>query len=225
MSYLTWDEKTITDFSEKNINTQYDSGFLFTREDKGKMYQTRSLRIDLSQFELSSENRRILRKTEDISLTAVPLPHTNYHWKIGKMAKDFYQEKFGDGTFSANKIKELMTDANKGNFNKIFVYGGTHLEKYQVDHKEFQLGYCIALENTELIHYCYPFYDMDCSPKNMGMGMMTGAVIYAKEKGKKYIYLGSLRRPTDTYKLQFTGSEWFDGKKWTQDKERLSFAS
>ena len=39
----------------------------------------------------------------------------------------------------------------------------------------------------------------------------------AKEKGLKYIYLGSLQRPTDSYKLQFKGMEWFDGEKWQVD--------
>ena len=43
----------------------------------------------------------------------------------------------------------------------------------------------------------------------------------AKEHGKKYIYLGSSQRPADTYKLQFAGLEWFDGKMWQTDLEKL----
>src|SRR3989344_6101553 len=38
---------------------------------------------------------------------------------------------------------------------------------------------------------------------------------------KKYIYLGSFSRPTDTYKLQFAGLEWFDGKQWQNNPEKL----
>lgn len=72
--YLTWAEQTITDFSENNINNLYNGGFLFTREHLGSMYQTRSLRIDLSKFELTSENKRILKKTEGLRLTT-----TTYH--------------------------------------------------------------------------------------------------------------------------------------------------
>ena len=64
--YLTWDEKTITDFSPENINSLYNEGYVFTRKEKGIMNQTRSVRIDLSHFELSSENRRILKKTKGI---------------------------------------------------------------------------------------------------------------------------------------------------------------
>ena len=55
----------------------------------------------------------------------------------------------------------------------------------------------------------------------MGLGMMTQAVQWAKEVGKKYVYLGSAQRPTDTYKLQFTGIEWWDGSKWNTDLDLL----
>ena len=72
--YLKWKEKTLSDFSDKFINAAYSDGFLLTRLGKGKMEQTRSLRVNLSKFELSSENRRVLRKTENLTLEKYPLP-------------------------------------------------------------------------------------------------------------------------------------------------------
>ncbi len=208
-AYLTWTAQTITDFSDQTINSAYNQGYLFTRESKGAMQQTRSIRIDLSHFELSSENRRILRKTDEITLQVKTLPSSDYDWSIGKLAKDFYETKFGPGVFSANKIKELFTNPEKSNFNRIFCYGpGAQ-------------GYCIACETNELIHYAYPFYDLRRSPSDMGMAMMVRAVTYAKEQKKKYIYLGSAQRPSDTYKLQFQGVEWFDGERWSSDSEKL----
>jgi hypothetical protein len=86
------------------------------------------------------------------------------------------------------------------------------------------IGYCIALETTELIHYSYPFYELrtiGSELSNIGLGMMLRAILYAKENGKKYIYLGSASRPTDTYKLQFAGIEWFDNKNWKLDTAEL----
>ncbi|MBI4992913.1 MAG: hypothetical protein HZC26_02145 [Candidatus Magasanikbacteria bacterium] len=212
--YLKWAEQTITDFSDSNINSLYNQGYLFTRVGKGVMNQTRSIRIDLKKFKLTSENRRILKKTEDIGLRTYDLPIEDYDWSIGKMAKDFYETKFGKGIFSANKTKELLT-SNQSNFNKFFIY----------KNKTDIAGYCIALETNKIIHYAYPFYLL--SPisyllnPNTGLGMMLKAVIYAKESGKKYIYLGSAQRPTDTYKLQFEGLEWFDGKGWKTDIDEL----
>ncbi len=176
--YLKWEEKIITDFSSENINSLYNEGFLFTRIGKGVMQQTRSVRVELSKFELSSENRRILRKTEDTRLRIEKIPLAQYSWEIGKMGKDFYETKFGEHTFSANKIKELLTDETRSNFNTIFTY----------TIGEENVGYCVAFETDEIIHYCYPFYNLSpltysLSP-NTGLGMMLRAILWAKEHGK-----------------------------------------
>ncbi|MDO8626629.1 MAG: hypothetical protein Q7K39_04255 [Candidatus Magasanikbacteria bacterium] len=222
MAYLKWDEKTITDFSDQNINSLYHQGYLFGRTGKGEMYQTRSLRIDLSKFVLSSENRRVLKKTEDVKLEACPLPYADYHFNIGKLGKDFYDTKFGS-VFSANKIKELLTDKNKSNFNCVLVYT---LDDSGVGAKgrsplQSAVGYAICLQTNELLHYCYPFYNLKTKIPNLGLGMMLKAILWAKEAGKKYVYLGSFSRPTDKYKLQFEGLQWWDKTKWKIDITEL----
>ena len=211
--YLSWDKKTIADFSDENINSLYENGFLFTRQGKGEMYQTRSLRIDLSKFELNSENRRVLRHVENINLEAHSIPYADYHWGIHKLGKDFYETKFGEKTFSAQKIKELITEPEKSNFDKLLVY--------RQSEDNLAIGFVICKETKELLHYCYPFYDLSIEIKTLGLGMMTKAIILAKEQNKKYVYLGSASRPTDTYKLNFAGVEWFDGKIWQTDLEKL----
>lgn len=213
----------------------YDRGFVFTRPEEGLMHQTRSLRIDLEAFKPSSENRRILRKTEQLHLSFVTLPLPNYNWAIGKLAKDFYDTKFGEGTFSANKVKELLTGGRR-DFTRLFIYSNNdvilskakNLSEPQANEstdpsaepQDDIVGYCIAVETDEHIHYSFPFYHLDAD-KNTGMGMMLKAILYAKEHGKKYIYLGSAQRPGDIYKLQFAGLEWFDGKTWSQDLNKL----
>lgn len=256
--YLKWEETTITDFSDENVNAMYNRGFVFTRIGKGVMNQTRSIRIDLAKFDLSSENKRILRKTEGMMLNVSPLPYEHYSWEIGKLGKDFYEQKFGDGTFSANKIKELLT-GKRDDFNRLLVYscpyegelstrggsalGGEGVERSSElpiteqttrgtakdptqppligEESSHPVGYCIAVETSDILHYSYPFYNLHSKFKNIGMGMMVRAVEYAKEQGKKYIYLGSFQRPGDVYKLQFSGMEWFDGEEWRSDLDEL----
>lgn len=207
MKYLKWDEKIITDFSDEKITDMYDRGFVFTRIGKGVMHQTRSVRVNLAKFNLTSENRRILKKVADIKLKKVVLPLKEYDFSIGKLAKDFYGVKFGPGIMSAQKIKEMLTDPSKSNFNSLFIYSNTDSGN----------GYSICHSNNEILHYSYPFYDLTNSPKDMGLGMMIRAIEYAKNAGMKYVYLGSLQRPGDIYKLQFDGLEWFDGKRWSDN--------
>jgi arginyl-tRNA--protein-N-Asp/Glu arginylyltransferase len=205
MSYLNWDTQIITDFSPENIEALYDEGYVFTRVDRGVMNKTRSFRVDLSRFELSSENRRILRKVESLVMSVEPIPYKAYDWKIGKMAKDFY-EKFGDAIFTANKAKEIMTDATRSNFNTLLVF------KTKETHTI--VGYAICYASEKIIHYSFPFYLEESS---RGLGMMTMMLDWAKTSGKSFAYLGSLQRPSDTYKLQFAGGEWFDGEHWQTD--------
>ncbi len=199
MSYLNWDTKIVTDFSPENIESLYDAGYVFTRVDRGVMNQTRSFRVDLSDFSLSSENRRILRKTENLSMSVESIPYTGYDWKIGKLAKDFYDLHGAD--FSANKVKEVLTDSTKTNFNTLLVF-----KKKDTDEA---VGYAICYSSENIIHYSYPFYKNDLENPSLGLGMMTMALDWAKASGKSLAYLGSLQRPSDTYKLQFAGGEWF----------------
>lgn len=241
--YLSWKEKTISDFTDESVEQSYNEGFVFTRIGKGVMNQTRSLRIDLQKFELSSENRRILNKTKDLNFSVQPIPYIEYDWTIHKMGKEFYGKKFGKKTFSAQKIKELITDKDKSNFNRLFVYtlslchpeqgegslsvgqrdSSTPLHSAQND-KNTPIGYAICLETKNILHYCYPFYQLQNTNyqlPNLGMGMMLKAIVWTKENNKKYIYLGSFQRPTDVYKLQFSGLEWFDGNTWQNDLNGL----
>jgi arginyl-tRNA--protein-N-Asp/Glu arginylyltransferase len=204
MSYLKWKEEKIKDNDQKNISKMYSDGFVFTRIEKNLMQQTRSIRIDLSKFELSSENKRILKKIEGIELKASEIPYEKYSWKIGKIGKDFYESRKAD--FSANKIKELST-TSESNFNLLLNFS--------------DIGFAICYINEDIMHYSYPFYDINKTVRDMGLGMMIKSIILAKEKNLKYIYLGSLQRVTDTYKLQFSGIEWFDGKKWNNDIEEV----
>ena len=210
MKYLNWKEEKISDFSNSNIEKMYDNGFVFTRIDKGVMHQTRSFRIDLSKFELTSENRRILKKVPNLTLKVSRLPLDDYNFAIGKMAKDFYDKKFGPNIMSAQKVKEMLTNEAKSNFNNLLAF-----------QNESGLGYVIAYISDSLMHYSYPFYDQNNCPKDMGLAMMISALEYAKKSGLKYVYLGSLQRSSDTYKLQFSNGQWFDGKKWSDDLEEI----
>jgi hypothetical protein len=231
--YFSWNTKTIVGkITPEEVDELYENGYVATRIAKNTFTQTRSVRIRLSAFELSSENRRILRKNQDIILAEqnLPLRSENYDWRIAKMAKDFYSKKFGDGTFSANKAKELLSDNAKSNFNTLLTYV-ISLSDHSPSH--LPIAFCICLKTKKILHYCYPFYMLDdkatntlTTPQantlpNIGLGMMIKAAQYAKESSLEYFYLGSYQRPSDIYKLQFSGLEWFDGRNWQTDIKNL----
>lgn len=211
--YYFTDQKTISDFSVENIENHYNKGYVFTRLAKGTMNQTRSIRIDLSKFELSSENRRVLRHVEGLEVTKleVPIKFEDYDWEIAKLAKDFYTEKFGSKTFTANKAKELLTNPFKSNYNVTL--------KYTLGVEN--VGYAIAFETLNIFHYAHPFYYYKKFNNNFGMGMLLLAIILAKKENKQYFYIGSASKPEDKYKFQFKGLEWYDWNIWSTDIEKL----
>lgn len=219
------------EFNHKLIDEYYNQGYVLTRI-PGQMNQVRSLRVDLKKFSLNSENRRILRKTEDfeIALFDLPLPENDTNWRIINLGKTFYQEKFDDVKFSAAKLREILykTQDNEGNsvqFNQLLVFYINNtlpnsLNAESADHTK-TLGYCISYIGVNFLHYCYPFYDLNSNISNSGMGMMLKAIIWAQKKELSYIYLGSYSRISDRYKLQFEGLEWFDGESWSTNLEKL----
>ncbi len=208
--YFVLSKQTIADFTPEIIADSFNNGFVFTREHLGSMYQTRSLRIRLDEkFAFNSENRRIVNKVMGLGLIKHDLPLVDYDWHIHKLGKEYYEAKFGKDVFSANKIKELLTTT--ANFNTLFEY------RY---HEEL-VGYAICYEHDDFVQYAYPFYELNKYANNFGMGMMLTAIKYAVDNNKKYIYLGSVSKPADVYKLQFNQLEWFDGKVWQTNIDYL----
>jgi len=211
--YYKIDQITQNDLSQSAIEEKYSNGYVFTRINKGVMNQTRSLRIRLNEFELSSENKRVLKHVEGLTVSAKPLPLSfeDYDWEIAKLAKEFYEQKFGSKTFTANKARELLTNPFKSNYNSILIY----------EFEGEKVGYAICFETDKMLHYAYPFYYLEKFNNNFGMGMMLLSIQKAKEEGKDYVYLGSVTKPADKYKLQFKGLEWSNGRVWSDDLEGL----
>lgn len=235
MAYLNWSQVTVDLTDSTSIAQHYDSGFLLTRlpriDGNAVMVQTRSVRVRLEDFSLSSENKRIIKLGETAKIhlvedpTELPMDLGTYQRNaqggqaIHSMGAKFYTEKFGEGTFSANALFALCTDPTRTSFNLLlrYVYGWDGVSP----DASVPYGYAICYQNPALVHYAYPFYDLTVSVPTLGMGMMLKAVVWAQETGKEYVYLGSAQRPEDTYKLQFSGIEWFDGEVWQTDVGQL----
>ncbi len=209
MSYHIITEKLVDYKVEPEIEQSYASGYLFGRIKPGYVYETKSLRLDLRKFQLSSENRRILKKSP-IDMVAVNLPmREGYDWKIHKLGKDYYSRKFPGIEFSASKIKQMLT--TEFHYNMLLKYSLA----------EESVGYVVTMVTENIMHYCYPFYDLDNPSPNLGMSMMINAIIWAQLHGKTFVYLGGVNKPADRYKIQFKGLSWWDGQVWQEDLETL----
>ncbi|MDQ7020715.1 MAG: hypothetical protein Q9M91_02600 [Candidatus Dojkabacteria bacterium] len=180
--YLKTDTKTIDFDNQEEVSKAYQEGYLLTRlgKERGVVNQTRSIRINLENFEFTSENRRVLRKTEDLELHLYELPYKNYSWEIHKMGKDFYDFVSGAGTMSASKIKSMFTKPEIENPSYVFVY----------KKGDEVVGYCLSYINDSIVHYSYPFYNLDLRDKKFRMGMILKALESSIDNKKKYFLFG-----------------------------------
>lgn len=188
----------------------YENGFLPIRNSPGVFYLSRSLRVDLTKFSLSSENRRILNKTAGLSFELLPLDKFPYTPEVQKFCKDYMEKRFGKGQISAAGIKNIF---QKGVYNSVFVWKEAKSQK--------EVGYAVCLVGQNLIHYAHAFYDFALLEKNLGARMILQAAIWGKENQKKYAYLGTCYEKAALYKTEFSGVEFFNGFTWSANLEEL----
>lgn len=225
--YFKWHEQILAveapDFAQQAANL-YERGYLLGRKQPGYFWQTRSLRLNLHTYLPSSENRRVLKKFAadflDFQTCSLPIAAADYSWKIHALGKQFYEAKFPDANFSANKLKQLLT--TKYGFNQLLIYRENGIKTTKLaESLERVFGFNIGYLGIDFYHYCYPFYDLHKDTNNLGMFMLLHAILWAQLLGLNYIYLGGVTRPADKYKLQFSGLEWFDGQSWQTDLNSL----
>ena len=81
----------------------------------------------------------------------------------------------------------------------------------------------LYLEGSALAFYYYAFYDLRHSVSNLGMFMMTTAAKLFAARGFKHLHLGSCYSPNALYKTQFSGVQFFNGFRWSNNLAELKF--
>jgi len=192
------------------ISEIYEMGFLPVRSIKNLYYLCRSVRVNLDKFQISSENRRILRKTKDYHWRLIKLDRFDYTPKIQKTCKDWFGGRFGKGKISAAAVRKIFRG---GIFTHVFVWSL----------KGKTVGYAIVFIGDNLLHYAHVFTDPSLAKSNLGVRMMLQAVLWAKENKKKYAYLGSCYLKSTLYKTEYAGVEFFNGYSWSGNLEELKY--
>lgn len=191
----------------------FDAGFMPGAPDLSRFYLCRQIRVPLGAFELSSENRRILRKGSNISCRLVPRPEFDYSEQRRKFFKSYADKKWGADIMTWERLDGLFR-------NQVI----SHVLLFQDDNTGAELGAAVLyLESPAMAFYYYAFYDLDYVERSLGMFMMTSAVKFFSEQGFAFIYLGTCYSEKALYKTQFDGMEFFNGFRWSRNLEELKF--
>lgn len=182
-------------FNIKNnqpVEKNYQQGLLPQRNDSTSFYFESSCRSNLTKFLLSSENRRILRKTEQFTFKRVPIFYNR------DIQKQIFQWLKGlDWDFPISSVKTIFT-------NHIFNY----LYVWKFDQKI--VAYSICYFSDSISHIAYVFYDPQYSHSDLPIRLSLQAIIDSHQLGLKYCYLGRF----SDYKRNMPGFENFVGGQW-----------
>jgi len=207
--YAIWafpeEHETPTDF--------FARGFLPNSPNLDRFYLCRNIRINLSQYVPSSENRRILRKGEGIKPRLVERKNFDFSPVWREFCKKYADEKFGQDVMSYERLDNLM-DAPI--ISHVIIFNDIQTRK------DVGLVF-LYIDEPNVAFYYYSFYDLTFVRNSLGMYMMTAAVGEMKNMGIRHIYLGSCYSRNALYKTQFDGVEFFNGFRWSNNIKELKY--
>jgi len=190
----------------------FDQGFLPSSRDLDRFYLCRHVRVALKEFEMTSENRRIIRKGSGIAIKLVPRAEFEFTAKRRDFFKNYADIRFGKDVMTYERLDAL--------FNSPIT---SHVLLFTDSKTGAEMGAATLYVEGEMAYYYYAFYDLNYYARNLGMHMMTSAVDLFRKKGFRFLYLGSCYNQNALYKTQFEGAEFFNGALWSRNLDELKY--
>jgi hypothetical protein len=189
----------------------FAAGFLASTPDLQRFYLCRHTRVNLAQFSPSSENRRILRRGENLRFTLVPRAGFEFTPARLEFCRRYTAEKFPPGMSEA-RLTRLFSSAIT-----------THvLVASDPTQPGVEIGFAtLYLEPGRAGFYSYSFYDLAHPNRSLGLFLMTSALIELARQGYPFAYLGTCYADYALYKTQFAGFEFFNGVRWSANVDEL----
>lgn len=203
--------------SKEDVVPLYEAGFLpYTGNvnlHTDLYYKSRGIRIDLTRFKDSSENRRVDRKALSLKLNFEIIPISEFNeWTVFfDFAHQYSSQRIGDAKMPEERLEYITQRKYLSHIIKFTTY----------DHIA---GYVLAVMSDTVFHYWFSFYDTKYLEQNIPIGkwMMWKGIRIAKELGCSHAYLGNSYLETSLYKSRdFIAVEFYDGNGWSVDLKDL----
>lgn len=186
--------------NSNSIESNYSLGLLPQRNNQNFWYLDTSSRSNLSVFSLSSENRRIVNKTQDFSYSFQPLSDFQYTLTVQKDIHNWINQLGWD--FPISSVKKIFTDHI---FNFVYVWKN---QQNQV------VAYSICYFSDQISHIAYVFYNPNLSHNNLPIRLVLQTIIDSHDQKLKFCYLGRFALETGYYKRNMPGFEYFKEGNW-----------
>jgi len=207
--YVIWAEPE----SHEPAADLFGQGFLPNTHDLSRFYMCRHVRVDLNDYQPSSENRRILRKGNGVAFEIYPRKDFQYTRAWQNFCLYYADKKFGKGVMTKQRLDSVFSSS-------VCSHCAVFTDKPSGEH----IGLVVLfLHQPDVAFYYYSFYDLGYVQKSLGMIMMTFLVGQMKKDGYDYIYLGSCYDRRALYKTQFEGMQFWNGRQWSDNKDELKY--
>lgn len=201
--------------SRSELPDIYDMGFLpYSNNpdlEEEIYYLARSLRVDLSDFRESSENRRVAKKILEMHPDFEVIPIDKFDVNEATFVRfcmDFAEQRFSESISE----KRLIYILNNPSVSHIFRFTLNDVE----------VGYVVAIIENGALHYWFAFFSLDYQVYSLGKWMMFSVIEWAAENSLKHVYLGTCYGEKSLYKVRdFKGLRFFDGNQWNDDMKIL----
>ena len=176
-------------------------------------YMARSLRVNLSEYSPTSENRRVNRKFEEEGYFFEWISKSDsepFFDQCKALALDFSNQRFSTGQMPSDRFDYIF---NSVAATDLFICRkGSDLS-----------AYVLVGVTKRTLHFWFSFYDTKEVEKGpFGKWVMWKAIEAASENGLDYVYLGTCYGTKALYKARdFKGAEYFDGTIWSHDINTL----
>ncbi len=187
-----------------------NQGFLPSRMKTGLWYVARSLRVNIDQFSLSSENKRVINNTSECGFTIVRSSDFKLQKNDIEWIQKFSKQKFESGGLSEIALRRIFTSLS----DQIFVWR---------NHKDEIIGYVPVMKTEKSLFYWFAFYKEEEFVTGLGTRMMLEVINWAVKEKLVYVYLGTVYSNSSLYKINFNGFEFFNGFAWSSNKEELKY--
>ncbi len=203
--------------SQGELPEIYEKGFLpysnnLTIE-SDIFYLARSLRVNLSKFEDTSENRRVNRICEPLNIQLKVIPKKDFDLNnsdFKALCNEYINERIGDDHMSHERWDYVLSREL-----------GSHIIEFTSEDKS--LGYILAAIEGNVLQYWFAFFDTQyMRTHSLGKWLMWRTIRWAKDNDLDFVYLGTAYKPKAMYKIRdHKGLEFFDGAGWNDDMKRL----
>jgi arginyl-tRNA--protein-N-Asp/Glu arginylyltransferase len=184
----------------------YQSGYLpysGTPHITNIFYMARSARVDLKDFELTSENRRIAKKFDGQFVRRTVDSKDISNTDIRRLFLDYFKERHG------NVMPEERLD--------MILNSPLPLRVISYEKDGQLVGAVLEITEGSMGHFWFSAYDLTYVKTSLGLWLMIDCLRNAKATQLEQYYLGTVYGEKALYKTNFEPLLWWDGSNWNAD--------